>query len=46
MSLNVENEISNVEEKLLLKSLKILLEDFGEGNATPGSGKERTSGHI
>lgn len=38
MSLNVKNEISNVEEKLLLKSLKTLLEDFGEGNATPGSG--------
>ncbi|WP_438383156.1 cyclodeaminase/cyclohydrolase family protein [Asaia sp. BMEF1] len=38
MPLNIENKISNVEEKLLSKSLETLLEDFGKGNATPGSG--------
>lgn len=38
MSLGNESKISDTKDSLLSKSLETLLEDFGKGNATPGSG--------
>lgn len=38
MPYNIGNNTSEQKEKLLSKSLETLLEDFGRGNATPGSG--------